>query len=270
MRAARAAGLALVLAFALGPLAWTGLASLTPEEEVLRRDGVLPSRLSLESYRAVFAPERRFGRALANSAAVALATTAAALALGGAAAFAITKLELPGARAILGAALGVSMFPPIATVAPLFLIVRALGLRDTLPGLVLPYTALALPLAVWNLAAFFRDVPDDLYRAARVDGCSPLGALVRVVLPVAAPGVATTAILVFIFAWNEFLYAVTFTSTERARTVPVAIALFAGAHEVPWAELAAASTIVTAPLVLCVLAAQGRIRAGLAAGAVKG
>jgi multiple sugar transport system permease protein len=162
------------------------------------------------------------------------------------------------------------MFPPIATVSPLFLIVRALGLRDRLLGLILPYTALALPLAIWNLSAFFRDVPDELYRAARVDGCSPLGALVRVVLPLAAPGIATTAILVFIFSWNEFLYAITFTATDRARTVPVAIALFPGLHEVPWAELAAASTVVAAPLVLFILLVQRRILAGLTAGAVKG
>jgi multiple sugar transport system permease protein len=268
--AGRAAAIAALLAFSLGPLVWMAITSVKPADEVMQLPPVLPRAPSLESYRLVLGPESGFARALANSAVVAGATTALAVALGGAAAFALAKLEMRGKRALLGAALAVSMFPPIATVSPIFLIVRALGLRDTLAGLVIPYTTFALPLAIWNLAAFFRGIPDDLYRAARIDGCSPSGALRRVILPVAAPGVATTAILVFIFAWNELLYALTFTATERARTVPVAIALFSGVHEVPWGELAAASTIVALPLVALVLVFQRRITAGISMGAVKG
>jgi multiple sugar transport system permease protein len=273
-RLARAAagvlGAAALVAFALGPLVWQALTSLKPEAEVARLPPVLPSRVSLASYRALFAPERHFARAIAVSLAVGGATTLAALAAGGAAAFAATKLELKRGRALLLAAVAVSMFPPVATVSPLFLIIRALHLRDTIAGLVLPYATFALPLALWNLAAALRAVPDELYHAARVDGCSPVGALLRVLLPIAAPGVAATAILVFIAAWNELLYALTFSATERSRTVPAAVALFAGIHETPWGELAAASVVASAPVAALVLLAGRRIAGGLGAGAVKG
>jgi multiple sugar transport system permease protein len=162
------------------------------------------------------------------------------------------------------------MFPPIATVSPLFLIIRALGLRDELAGLVLPYTTFALPMTLWILTGFFRDLPDDLYRAALLDGCSPFQAFRRVLLPLAAPGIAATAILVFIFAYNEFLYALTFTSSPEKRTVPVAISLFAAEHKEPWGEIAAASVIATLPLVVVTLLFQRKIVAGLTAGGVKG
>jgi multiple sugar transport system permease protein len=161
------------------------------------------------------------------------------------------------------------MFPPIATVSPLYLILRATGLRDTLVGLVPPYATFALPLTLWILTSFFRQLPDELYRAARVDGCTPLGAFWRVLLPLAAPGLATTAILVFIFAWNEFLYALTFLSSPEKRTVPVAISLFASEHKEPWGEIAAASVIATMPLVVMTVLFQRRIVSGLTAGAVK-
>jgi multiple sugar transport system permease protein len=261
---------AAILAFALGPLAWELVTAVKPPDEVARLPPVLPSAVSLESYRRVFAPEQGFTRSIANGLAVAALTTGLALVLGGAAAFALAKLPLRGKRPLLLGALAISMFPPIATVSPLYLVIRALGLRDTIPGLVIPYATFALPLAIWNLTTFFRAVPDELYRAARVDGCSPVGALVHVVLPVAAPGVATTAILVFIAAYNELLYALTFTATERARTVPVAIALFSGIYEVPWGEIAAAATVATVPVLAVVLAFQRRVVAGLTAGGVKG
>jgi multiple sugar transport system permease protein len=244
--------------------------SLKPQAELLRLPPILPRAIDIESYRRVFAPSRHFARLLLNSLAVASMTTVVSLAVGGAAAFALAKLELPGKRLLLGAALAASMFPPIATVSPLYLIIRALGLRDNLAGLVLPYMSFSLPLAIWLLTSFFRAIPDELYKAARVDGCTPIGAFRRVMLPVAAPGLFTAAILVFIAAWNEFLYALTFTATEAARTVPVGIALFPGLHEVPWGELAAASLVVTAPLVAIALVFQGRIISGITAGSVKG
>jgi len=147
---------------------------------------------------------------------------------------------------------------------------NATGLRDTFAALVIPYMTFALPLAIWILAASFRDIPDDLIKAGRVDGCTRLQTLTKIVLPLSAPGVATTAILLFVFSWNEFLYALTFTSTERARTVPVGIALFPGMHEQPWGEIAAASVIVTVPIVILVLFFQRRIVAGLTSGSVKG
>ena len=148
---------------------------------------------------------------------------------------------------LLAAALAVSMFPPIATAAPLYVALRAARLLDTLPGLVLPYASFALPLALWLLTGTFRALPGELYRAARVDGCTPLGAFRRVLLPLAAPGVATAGLLVFVFAWNELLYAVTFLTSPARRTVPVALALFAGEFRDPFVVLAAASTLATVP-----------------------
>lgn len=269
-RLAATLGLLVLLAFCLGPLLWQLVTSVKPASELTRLPPLLPSELTTESYRALFAPGRHFGRLLWNSAIVAGTTTLASLVVGTTAAFALAKLKFPGRRVLLAAALTVSMFPPIATVSPLYLVIRALGLRDHVAGLILPYATFTLPLTVWILTRFFRDLPDELYRAARVDGCSPAGALWHVMLPLAAPGVFTTAILVFIFAWNEFLFALTFTATEASRTVPVGIALFPGMHEIPWGELAAASIVVTAPLVLLVLFFQQRIVSGLTAGAVKG
>ncbi|MGE5301360.1 MAG: carbohydrate ABC transporter permease, partial [Acidobacteriota bacterium] len=172
--------------------------------------------------------------------------------------------------AILGFILLASMFPPIATVSPLYIIVRFLGLRDTWWALIITYTTFSLPLSIWILHHFFREIPDEIYRAARVDGCSPFQALYRVIAPLAAPGMFAAAILVFIFSWNEFLFALTFTSTVSSRTIPVAIALFPGLHEMPWGDIAAASVVVTIPLIVLVFAFQRRIIEGLTAGAVKG
>ena len=252
--------------FCLGPFVWQALTSLRPEGELTRVG--LPSALSLESYAGAF-QGRPFGRVLLNSFAVAGATTALSLGIGASAAFALAKLELRGGRTLLAAALAISMFPPIATVSPLYLVIRALGLRDQLAGLVLPYTSFALPMTLWILTGFFRDIPDELYRAAQIDGCTPLQAFRRVLLPLVAPGLATTAILVFIFAYNEFLYALTFTSSPENRTVPVAISLFAAEHKEPWGEIAAASVVATLPLVVVTLLFQRKIGAGLTAGGVK-
>jgi multiple sugar transport system permease protein len=254
------------ITFCLGPFAWQALTSLRPEDE-LTRPG-LPSSLSLASYAGAF-HGRPFGRVLLNSLLVAGTTTVFCVAVGASAAFALAKLEFRGKTLLLGGALAISMFPPIATVSPLFLMIRSLGLRDELAGLVLPYTTFALPMTLWILTGFFRDIPDELYRAARVDGCSPFQAFRRVLLPLAAPGIAATAILVFIFAYNEFLYALIFTSSPEKRTVPVAISLFAAEHKEPWGEIAAASIIATLPLVVVTLLFQRKIVAGLTAGGVK-
>lgn len=265
-----AVGVVAVVTFCLGPLVWQLFTSLKPTADLTRLPPVLPSPVTFDSYPAVFDPARHFGRIIVNSLVVAGATTVASLLFGSAAAFALAKLDFFGKKLLLATALTVSMFPPIATVSPLYLIIRALGLRDNMVGLILPYTTFALPLTLWVLTNFFREIPTELYRAARVDGCSPIAAFRHVMLPLAAPGIFTTAILVFISAWNEFLYALTFTSTHAARTIPVGIALFPGVHEVPWGELAAASIIVTLPLLVLVLAFQRRIVSGLTAGAVKG
>lgn len=254
------------LAFFLLPFGWLVLTSLWPDAELAR---ALPSRLTLENYAAALRGGG-LGRAVANSFAVGAATTAVALALAAPAAFAIAQLDVRGGRVLLGAALAISMFPPIATASPLYVGLRAVGLLDTLPGLVLPYTSVTLPLALWLLTTTFRGLPAELFRAARVDGCTAFGAFRRVLLPLAAPGLATSALLVFVFAWNELLYAITFVTTPSRRTVPVALALFGGEFRDPFVVLAAASTIATIPVVLVAVVFQRRVVAGLTAGAVKG
>jgi multiple sugar transport system permease protein len=266
MRTVRTVFACAVLLFFVGPFAFQLLTSLSPEDELAQ--SVLPRRLTLAAYRQVLS-EPTFVAAMLNSVGVAALTTVICLTLAASAAFAIAKLSFPGRRLFLFAALAVIMFPPIATVSPLYLSLRALGLYDSLAGLSIPYTTFALPLALWLLTSFFESVPDVLYRAARVDGCTPFQAFRRVLLPLVAPGLATTAMLVFIFSWNEFLYALTFISSPSKRTLPVAISLFAGEHSEPWAQISAASLLATLPLVLLTLLFQRRIVSGLTAGGVK-
>ncbi len=262
----RGLGVLLAAIFFVAPFAWMALASIQTVETGL---SLSPDAFTLEHWRTVFGT-RSFGRALVNSAAVSAIATFLTIAIAAPAAFAIAKLPLPGKGALLAAALATSMFPPIAIVSPLYLAIRAVGLRDSLAGLLPPYLTLALPLALWVLTTQFRAIPDELYRAARVDGCTAVGAFRRVLLPVAAPGLATSAILVFVTSWNELLFALTFISSPEKRTVPVAISLFAAGHVDPWAEIAAASVAATAPLILLALLFQRRIVAGLTAGSVKG
>jgi multiple sugar transport system permease protein len=257
------------LAFCLFPILWQLLTALKATAELVTLPPFLPTRPTLEHFTAVFA-ERPFARILFNSFAVAVLTTVVCLVIGTPAAFALAKLPVPGRQTVLLAILAVSMFPPIAVVSSLFLLIRFLHLRDTWWALILADATFALPLTIWVLISFFRDVSDDLLRAARVDGCTAWQALLYVFLPVAAPGLVTAALLTFVFAWNEFLFALTFTATEASRTVPVEISLFPGLHEVPWGELAAASLIVTLPVLALVVALQRRLVTGLTAGAVKG
>jgi multiple sugar transport system permease protein len=263
VRAGLAAG---YLAFFLAPVGWQVLASVWPDDELHR---ALPTRLTLENHRAALA-EGGLAAAIGNSLAVAAGTTLVAVALAAPAAFAIARLALPGGRVLLAVALAISMFPPIATAGPLYLALRAAGLLDTRAGLVVPYTTFALPLALWLLTAAFRELPAELLEAARVDGCTPWQAFRRVLLPIAAPAVATAALLVFVFAWNELLYAVTFVATPSRRTVPVALTLLGGGFRDPWVVLAAASTLATIPVVLVAVLFQRRVVAGLTGGAVKG
>lgn len=258
-----------VALWCLGPLLWQALTSLKPDAELTRLPPVLPQAPTLEHYRSIFtgAP---FLRIIANSAFVASCTTALSIVIGSLAAFGLAKLNVRYKGLILIFILSASMFPPIATVSPLFIIIRALHLRDTWWGLIVTYTTFTLPLSIWIMTNFFREIPDEIYLASRVDGCSPFQSFVRIMLPLAAPGIATASILVFIFAWNEFLFALTFTATPASRTIPVAIALFPGLHEMPWGDIAAASIVVTIPLIVLVLVFQRRIIEGLTAGAVKG
>ena len=201
-----------------------------------------------------------------------MATGAAVLALALAApgAYAASTLRLRGGRLLLGAALAAALVPPISLVTPLFRILNRLGGLNTYAGLIVPHAALAFPVALWVLAAYFRGLPRELREAAEVDGCSAAGALWRVLLPASAPGLATAGILAFIASWNEFLLALTLAGADRVQTVTVAIAFFPGIEEFPWGEIAAASVIVTVPVVVVVLLLQRRIVSGLTAGALGG
>ncbi len=268
-RIGRFTALALVALWSLAPFLWQLITSLKPDPEITALPPLLPAHITLAHYAAIFTGTP-FLRLMANSAVVASGTTLLAVALGALAAFALAKLHVRRRTLILALVLAVSMFPPIATVSPLFLVINALGLRDTLIALILTYTGFALPLAIWLLTGFFHKVPDEIYFAARVDGCTPFEAFRRVLLPLSAPGLITTAILVFILSWNEFLYALSFTATAAARTLPVGIALFPGLHEIPWGEIAAACVAATAPVLLLALGFHRRIVEGLTRGAVKG
>lgn len=263
-------GTLLVIGWALLPVAWIVSLSLKPAAEL--NDGrFLPRSVSLEHYRAIFS-DAQFPAALWNSIGIAAISTLLSVLLGMLAAYAIVRLRFRGRRLVLGAALSIAMFPPVAVIGPLFNLWRITGLFDTWPGLILPYLTFTLPLAIWILAAFFREVPWELERAARVDGASTLQAFRHVIVPLAAPGVVTAAILVFIFAWNDFLFAIALTSTDAARTVPAAIAFFTGSSrfDLPTGSIAAASVVVTVPLLVVILVFQRRIVAGLTSGAVKG
>jgi multiple sugar transport system permease protein len=260
----------IVFVCAMFPVFWILSLSLKKPADI--SDGRLfPSSFSLENYKNVFQADL-FTAALRNSIVTALVATILAVALAAAAAYAIARLEFPGKRLILSAALAIAMFPPISVVGPLYNLWRQIGLYDTIPGLVIPYMTFTLPLAIYTLSAFFREIPWDLEQAAQVDGATPFQAFRKVILPLAAPGVFTTMILVFIFAWNDFVFAISLTSTSRSQTVPPAINSFTGASQftAPTGQIAAAAIIVTVPIVVMVLIFQRRIVAGLTAGAVKG
>ena len=263
------ASVALLMAALLFPVAFAVVASLAPEAELFEHPGSLPSVLVLDHYAALFT-ERRFLVPIRNSLVVAGATTLLCVSVGGLCAYALARLRFRGRAAILGLILAVSMFPQIAIVSPLYLLLRELRLIDTVPGLVFPYLTFAMPLTVWLLTGFFRQLPPELEEAALVDGAGRLRALAEVVLPLALPGLATTALLTFVYCWNEFLFALSFTIGPEHHTVPVAIALFRGQYEVPWGQVLAAAVVATAPVAAIALLFQRRIVAGLASGAVKG
>jgi trehalose/maltose transport system permease protein len=260
---------ALVL-FLLAPVYWAIVTSLKSGSALFEVD-YLPRRPAWSNYVAVFA-EQDFGLNLLNSVVVACTTVAAALALGLFAAYALSRVEFRGRRLLLYTILGVSMFPQIAVLTGMFELIQRLGLYDRRLGLSLSYMIFTLPFTVWVLTAFMRELPAELEDAALVDGAGPWTIVLRIFLPLMGPALATSGLLSFIVAWNEFLFALTFTLTNRARTVPVAIALISGAseYELPWGRIMAASVIVTAPLVLLALACQRRIVAGLTAGSVRG
>lgn len=263
-----------VLVVALVPVVWLISLSLKPPEAVADQR-FLPAEISFDNYKSLFEggiSDSPFIKPLINSILIALSTTVIAITFASFAAYAIARLEFPGKRLILAGALAIAMFPPISTVGPLFDMWRALGLYDTYPGLIIPYLTFSLPLAIYVLVAFFREIPWELEQAAQVDGATPFQAFTKVIVPLAAPGMFTAAILVFIFAWNDFLFAISLTSSDASRTVPAALAFFTGESSFtqPTGSIAAAAVVVTVPIIVFVLLFQRRIVSGLTAGAVKG
>ena len=256
--------------YATIPVLWIASLSFKPPASVT--DGnFIPREWTLDNYKAIF-DTSEFTRALTNSIGIALIATTFAVAIGTMAAYAIARLDFPGKKLLIGVSLMIAMFPQISLVSPMFDIERKLNLFDTWPGLILPYITFSLPLAIYVLAAFFREIPWELEKAARMDGATPMQAFRRVIAPLAAPGMVTTAILVFIFCWNEFLFAISLTATDSSRTAPAAIANFTGSSqfEEPTGSIAAAAVVITIPVILFVLLFQRRIVAGLTSGAVKG
>jgi len=259
-----------VLVAALFPVLW--IVSLSFKDASTVTDGrLIPKTFSTANYSGIFKQDL-FTAALRNSLGIAAIATIIAVVLAALAAYAISRLDFPGKGLILGAALAIAMFPPISVVGPLYELWRSIGLYDTWPGLIIPYMTFTLPLAIYVLSAFFREIPWELEQAAQVDGATAFQAFRKVIVPLAAPGIVTTAILVFIFAWNDFVFAISLTSTNRAQTVPAAISSFPGASQfaAPIGSIAAAAVVVTIPIIILVLIFQRRIVAGLTAGAVKG
>src|SRR5690349_20141661 len=264
-------GTIVVLVYALTPVAW--IISLSFKDPTTIGDQkFLPTKTTWDNYSAVFQGGLGFNHALVNSIGIAMITTLLALAFAAMAAYAITRLDFPGKTLILAGALAVSMFPAISIVGGLFNVWRVVGLYDTWPGLILPYLSFALPLSIYTLSAFFREIPWDLEKAAQMDGATGMQAFRRVILPLAMPGVFTAGILTFIAAWNDFMLANVLTSTDTARTAPVALSFFRGASQFtdPSGAIAAGAVVVTIPILIVVLIFQRRIVSGLTAGAVKG
>ncbi|UYP20078.1 carbohydrate ABC transporter permease [Rhodococcus sp. Z13] len=260
----------LVLLYALIPVLWIASLSFKPPGTI--QDGrFVPQEWTLDNYRGILRTDA-FTSALINSIGIGLIATFVAVILGTMAAYAIARLDFPGKKVLVGVALLIAMFPQISLVSPLFEIMRGLGLFDTWMALILPYITFSLPLAIYTLSAFFKEIPWELEKAAKMDGATPAQAFRKVVAPLAAPGIITAGILVFIFCWNDLLFAISLTSTERSITAPAAIANFTGASqfEEPTGSIAAAAVVITIPIIVFVLIFQRRIVAGLTSGAVKG
>jgi multiple sugar transport system permease protein len=259
-----------VIALALIPVLWMVSLSFKTPAAILD-PSFIPSAWTWGNYTEILSTGQ-FVRPLANSIGIGLIATFIAVVLASMAAYAVARLNFPGKAVLIGMALLIAMFPAISLVTPLFTILRAIGLYNTWPGLIIPYVAFGLPLGIYTLSAFFREIPWELEKAAKVDGATPYQAFVKVIAPLAAPGMVTTSILVFLACWNEFLFAISFTSTISSRTAPASLAYFSGSSQftVPTGPIAAAAVVITIPIIIFVLFFQRRIVAGLTSGAVKG
>jgi multiple sugar transport system permease protein len=265
-------GFVAILIWCLLPVVWIiSLSFKSAAETGVGSPQFLPEDPTIQNYKDILAnPD--FTDALRNSFGIALIATVLSVMLATLAAYAIARLEFKGKRAVLSLALAIAMFPVVALVGPLFDMWRTLGLFNTWPGLIIPYMSFTLPLAIWTLSAFFREIPWEMEQAAQVDGATSWQAFRKVIVPLAAPGVFTAAILTFFFAWNEFVLAISLTSTTQSRTVPAQMSFFVGPDPFnpPYGQLATASVVVTVPIIIIVLLFQRKIVAGLTSGAVKG
>jgi multiple sugar transport system permease protein len=259
-----------VIALALIPVLWLVSLSFKTPTAVLD-PSFWPSQWTWGNYSGILTSSQ-FLRPLVNSIGIGIIATVIAVVLASMAAYAIARLDFPGKAVLVGLALLIAMFPLIALVTPLFTIERALGLFNTWFGLIIPYVTFGLPLGIYTLSAFFREIPWELEKAAKVDGATPFQAFTRVIAPLAAPGMVTTAILVFLACWNDFILAISFTSTIASRTAPAAMEYFSGGSvfTVPTGPISAAAVVITIPIIIFVLFFQRRIVAGLTSGAVKG
>ncbi|WP_372633115.1 carbohydrate ABC transporter permease [Cohnella sp.] len=257
-----------VSALNIGPFVWQIITSLKPDRDLSSLPPLLPTEITWTHYSNVL--QSTFVRFIGNSAVVAAGVTAISLLLGSMAAYAIARLPIKGKGFALGLFLATSMFPQIAIISPLYTMIRGLGLYNTHIGLVFSYMLFCLPLCVWLLHGFFRELPDGLEEAASVDGCGIVRTYWQIALPLVMPGLVTAGLLVFIASWNEFLIALTLTNKVSTQTIPVGIALFPQMFYVPWGDVAAASVVVTLPLILIVLIFEKKLAKGLTGGAVKG
>jgi multiple sugar transport system permease protein len=260
----------IVVAWTLFPIWW--LVALAFKDPTTLADGSFwPNKWSWANFSGIFHGSA-FVEPLLNSIGIGVISTVISVVLATMAAYAVARLKFPGKGVLIGVSLMIAMFPAISLVNPMFNIERAIGLFNTWPGLIIPYLAFSLPLAIYTLSAFFREIPWDLEKAAKVDGASQRQIFMTVIAPLALPGIATTSILVFMFCWNDFLFAISLTSTNAARTAPAAMGFFTGVSSFtfPIGSIAAAACIITIPIVLFTLFFQRRIVAGLTSGAVKG
>ena len=259
-----------VVALALIPVLWMVSLSFKTPTAILDPSFV-PAQWTGSNYSQILNTSQ-FIRPLVNSIGIGLISTFIAVVLASMAAYAVARLRFPGKGLLIGMALLIAVFPQIALITPMFSIERALGLFNTWAGLIIPYVAFGLPLGIYILSAFFREIPWELEKAAKMDGATPFQAFMKVIAPLAAPGMVTTAILVFLACWNDFLFAISFTSTISSRTAPASIAYFSGSSQftVPTGPIAAAAVVITIPIIIFVLFFQRRIVAGLTSGAVKG
>jgi multiple sugar transport system permease protein len=260
----------LIIFYTMLPVVWILSLSFKQGDDINNKK-FFPTHWTWDNYRTVFKTDL-FTSALRNSLGISLIATVISVSLATLAAYAIARLNFKGKRLVLSTALAIAIFPTIALVGPLFDMWRSLGIYDTWIGLIIPYMSFTLPLSIWVLSAFFREIPWEMEQAAQVDGATAWQAFRKVIVPLAAPGVFTAAILTFFFAWNDFVFGISLTATDRARPVPAALAFFTGASffQQPTAAIAAAAVVVTIPVIALVLIFQRKIVAGLTSGAVKG